>query len=137
MLDLKKTTMTDAAALSPVSLAFVGDSVYEILVREQLVRGGGMPAGKLHLLAVRRVKATAQAAAYDVVAAACDEEERNILRRGRNVSLSRMPRSCTAEQYHKATAVEALFGYLYLMGRAQRLQALFELIEEAPPREGK
>ncbi len=130
MLDLKQGNVPDPGGMSPVSLAFIGDGVFELMVREQLVRTGGMPAGKLHLLAVGRVKATAQAAAYDAVMEVCDEEERNILRRGRNVSLSRIPRSCTPEEYHKATAIEALFGYLYLLGKLDRLHFLFRLMEE-------
>lgn len=119
----------DPKGLSPVSLAFIGDSVFELMVRERLVSGGGMPAGKLHLMAVRRVKAAAQALAYGALEDVCSEEERNILRRGRNVSLSRIPRSCTPDEYHKATAIEALLGYLYLKGDFQRLESLFELID--------
>ncbi|MGI6403342.1 MAG: Mini-ribonuclease 3 [Oscillospiraceae bacterium] len=130
MLDLKQDNIPDPGGMSPVSLAFIGDGVFELMVREQLVKTGGMPAGKLHTLAVGRVKASAQAAAYDAVLEACDEEERSILRRGRNVSLSRIPRSCTPEEYHKATAIEALFGYLYLLGRLDRLHFLFERMEE-------
>ncbi len=130
MLDLKQGNMADPGGMSPVSLAFIGDGVFELMVREQLVSTGGMPAGKLHLLAVRRVKASAQAAAFEAVHEVCDEVERSILRRGRNVSLSRIPRSCTPEEYHKATAIEALFGYLYLLGRIDRLHDLFERMEE-------
>ena len=115
--------------LSPVALAFVGDAVYELMVREELLGRGGMPAGKLHSLAVRRVKAAAQALAYDAIQEAATQEEREILRRGRNVSLSRLPKSCTAQEYHRATAIEALLGYLYLSGRRQRLKELFGLIE--------
>ena len=117
------------AGLSPVSLAFVGDGIFELMVREKLVRQGGMPARTLHRMAVRRVKATAQALAYDAVFAACSEEERNILRRGRNVSLSRMPKNCTPQEYHKATAIEALMGYLYLSGEQERLETMFALID--------
>jgi len=118
------------AGLSPVALAFVGDAVFELMVREGLVRRSGMPAGKLHSAAVRRVKAAAQALAYDAVLAAATQEEREILRRGRNVSLSRVPKSCTPQQYHQATALEALLGYLHLSGQQQRLQEVFALIDE-------
>jgi len=121
--------------LSPVSLAFVGDAVFELMVREMLVRQGGMPAAKLHGMSVRRVKATAQALAYEAVLAACSQEEQSILRRGRNVSLSRLPKSCTPEQYHKATAIEALLGYLYLDGQEERLESMFEIINTQIARE--
>lgn len=125
----------DPKGLSPVTLAFLGDSVFEVMVREQIVRKGSVPAGKLHGMAVRRVKATAQALAYDAVCDECSEEERAILKRGRNVSLSRMPRSCTPEQYHKATAIETLFGYLSLKGETNRLRELFVLIDARIARE--
>jgi len=118
------------AGLSPVVLAFVGDAIFELMVRERLVMGGGMPAGKLHQASVRRVKAAAQAIAYQAVLDAATGPEREILRRGRNVSLSRLPKSCTPDEYHKATAIEALLGYLYLGGEQQRLEEVFELINE-------
>jgi len=118
------------AGLSPVTLAYVGDAIFELMVRERLVIGGGMPAGKLHQASVRRVKAAAQALAYQAVVDAATQAERDILRRGRNVSLSRMPKSCTPDEYHKATALEALLGYLYLGGERQRLEEIFELINE-------
>jgi len=116
------------AGLSPVSLAFVGDGVFELMVRERLVAKGGMPAGKLHKVSVSMVRAAAQAVAYQAVREVATEAELEILRRGRNVSLSRMPKSCTPDQYHKATAIEALLGYLYLGGEQQRLEDMFELI---------
>ena len=119
----------NAGGLSPVSLAFVGDAVFELMVREKLVRSGSMPAAKLHGMSVRRVKAAAQALAYEAVLAASSEQEQSILRRGRNVSLSRMPKSCTPQQYHQATAIEALLGYLYLDGQQRRLEEMFEIID--------
>jgi ribonuclease-3 family protein len=99
------------------------------MVRERIVRGGSVPGQSLQRLAVRRVKASAQALAYDAVFNESSIEERSILKRGRNASLSTIPRSCTPEQYHKATAIEALFGYLYLKGEEARLRELFELID--------
>ena len=120
----------NAGGLSPVSLAFVGDAVFELMVRERLVHSGSMPAAKLHGLSVRRVKAAAQALAYQAVLAASSEQEQSILRRGRNVSLSRLPKSCTPQEYHQATAIEALLGYLYLDGQHQRLEEMFEIIDK-------
>ena len=119
------------AGLSPVSLAFVGDGIFELMVRERLVARGGMPAGKLHKVSVSMVRAAAQAAVYEAVREAATQAELEILRRGRNVSLSRMPKSCTPDEYHKATAIEALLGYLYLGGERQRLEEMFELIMAA------
>jgi ribonuclease-3 family protein len=118
-----------ARGLSPVALAFVGDSVYELLVREALARAGAGPSGRLHTLAVERVRAAAQAARYDRLLELAAGDELEILRRGRNATLSRLPASCTPEQYHKATALEALFGYLYLAGDEARLRELCALLE--------
>lgn len=129
MLNIMKPTHPSPGGLSPVSLAFVGDCVFELMVRQRLVSGGGMPAGKLHAAAVERVRASAQALAFDAVLALATQAESEILRRGRNVSLSRIPKSCTPEQYHKATAIESLLGFLYLDGQLDRLGEIFEVIE--------
>lgn len=137
MEDLGHTSGGGHKGMSPVSLAFIGDGVYELMVRERLLADGSMPAGKLHAMSVRRVKATAQAAAFEGLLEICSEEEREILRRGRNANLSRLPRSCTPEEYHKATAIEALFGYLYLEGRIDRLQVLFNQMEDVANHENQ
>lgn len=117
--------------LSGIALAFVGDGVYGLLVRERLVQNGALPADKLHRLAVQKVRASAQAKAYDALLPALTEEETSILKRGRNAATSRVPKSCTVEEYHKATAVEALLGFLYLKGEMERLEGLFALIDQA------
>lgn len=124
-----KTYEGDPRSLSPAALAFLGDAVYELMVRAGLLRSGTMPAGKLHGLAVRKVSAAAQARCYDALSAALTDEERDILRRGRNAHTARAPRSCTPEDYRKATAIEALFGYLYLKGDTARLAALYDLMQ--------
>lgn len=128
MLDLKPGN-TPAKSLSPVTLAFIGDGVFELMVRERLLQDGVMPVRKLHVKAAGRVNGAAQALAYDMLLTVCNDEEQSILKRGRNVSLSRMPNSCTSQQYHKATAIEALFGYLYLNGDIERLKTIFDLID--------
>lgn len=123
-------------SLSPAALAFLGDAVYELMVREELLKKGGMPAGKLHILAVAKVRAAAQAGAYGALEAVLAPEEADILRRGRNASTARVPKGCTAEQYRKATAIETLFGYLHLKGAAARLEELFTLINTQISEEG-
>lgn len=120
----------DPKQLSPIALAFVGDGVFELLVRERLLARGSMPARKLHHESVKKVRAAAQARAYPVLEAALNDEERSILKRGRNAVTSRVPKSCTPEEYRKATAIEALFGYLYLKGGLERITELFSLIDE-------
>lgn len=120
-----------ARSLSPVALAFIGDAVFELLVRRELLAGGTMPAGKLHARATQRVKATAQARAYDALAPLLTDAELDILRRGRNANTTRVPRSCSAEDYRKATALEALFGYLYLEGETARVLELYGAADAA------
>ena len=115
----------DPKLLSPVTLAFVGDGVFELLVRERLLAKGSMPANKLHGLAVQQVKAAAQAKAYPVLETLLSAEEADILRRGRNANTSKVPKSCSPDDYRKATALEALFGYLYLRGDIARIEELY------------
>lgn len=118
----------DPRQLSPGTLAFVGDGVFELLVRERLLKKGSMPVGRLHDLAVRQVSASAQARAYPALQEVLGPEELEILRRGRNANTARAPKSCSPKDYREATAIEALFGYLYLKGETGRLQELYEVM---------
>ena len=113
----------DPRTLSPLTLAFVGDGVFELLVREHLVCEGNRPAGALHKRSVAMVRAEAQAEAIDRLLPLLTETEAAVYRRGRNAHTSR-----NSEEYHKATGLEALFGYLYLQGDIGRLQGLFQQI---------
>lgn len=99
-------------------------------MRERLLAKGSMPANKLHGLAVKRVKASAQAAAYARLEEALTEQELDILKRGRNANTTKVPKSCTPCDYRKATAIEALFGYLYLSGSLERIQELYDVVAE-------
>ena len=121
----------DPKQLSPVTLAFVGDGVFELLVRERLLAKGSMPANKLHGLAVQLVKASAQAKAYPVLEQLLTPEEQDILRRGRNANTSKVPKSCSPDDYRKATALEALFGFLYLKGDIARVEELYSISVDA------
>jgi ribonuclease-3 family protein len=109
-------------------LAFVGDGVFELLVRERLVAEGARPAHKLHALAVKKVRASAQASAYHALEQILTDDEAAVLKRGRNANTTRVPKSCAPEEYRKATGVEALFGWLWLSGRAERVAGLFAMI---------
>ena len=113
----------DPRTLSPLTLAFIGDGVFELLVRERLVCEGNRPAGALHKRSVAMVRAEAQAEAMDRLLPLLTETEAAVYRRGRNAHTSR-----NSEEYHKATGLEALFGYLYLQGDIGRLQGLFQQI---------
>lgn len=113
----------DLRTVSPLNLAFVGDSVYDLMVREQLVSTVGRPNKDQHRLAVQQVRAEAQAAALDKIYPHLTEAEEAIYKRGRNAHTSR-----TGGTYHKATGLETLFGYLYLDGQLERVRELFMLI---------
>lgn len=115
----------DVHTLSPLALAFVGDGVYSLLVRERLLTQANRPVGDLHRLAVTAVRAEAQAAAMDRLLPLLTEEETAVFKRGRNAHSTR-----TGADYHKATGLESLFGYLYLDGRIDRVQELFALCVE-------
>ena len=116
--------------MNPLTLAFVGDVVFELLVRERLVADGDRPVGQLHNMAVTQVKASAQAVAYHLLEPVLDEEELSILKRGRNSHSVHPPKNSHPQDYRKATGVEALFGYLYLKGRTERVEELFRLITQ-------
>lgn len=116
--------------MNPLTLAFVGDVVFELLVRERLVAEGDRPVGQLHNMAVTQVKASAQAVAYHLLEPMLDEEELSILKRGRNSHSVHPPKNSHPQDYRKATGVEALFGYLYLKGRTERVEELFRLITQ-------
>lgn len=114
--------------LSPLALAFVGDGVYELLARQQLLARGSAPVGRLHSRTVELVSAAAQARAYRLVAPLLSPEEEAIYRRGRNANSTRSPRHTDPAVYRCATGMEALFGWLYLTGQVARLEQLFGVI---------
>ena len=118
----------DALQYSPLTLAFLGDSVYEQLVRERLVLTANMPVGKLHRLAVERVRANYQARAYEEILPILDETEESILKRGRNATGNTVPKSSNPVEYRKATAIECLFGFLHLTENKSMIDELFEII---------
>lgn len=112
----------DLRTVSPLNLAFVGDGVYELMVRERLVSMANRPNKELHKLSVAQVRAEAQAEALEKIYPHLTEQEEAVYRRGRNAHTSR-----SGNGYHKATGLEALFGYLYLSGQMARVRELFLL----------
>ena len=121
-------TEREANNYSPLSLAFLGDSVYDTLVREYLLRQANMPAAKLHSAKIKLVCAEYQSDAYGVLEENITEHELAVLKRGRNATGNTVPKHADAAQYRRATAVECLFGYLFLTGQTERIYGLFELI---------
>lgn len=105
-------------------LAYLGDAVIELLVREHLIKEGHSGAGRLNAMAKNYVTAAAQADAAAKILPLLDEEEAGVYRRGRNQSRPSVPPSSTASQYRAATAFEALFAYLWLKGDRSRADEL-------------
>lgn len=121
--------MTEAQArgLSPLTLAFLGDSVYETMVREKIAEVN-MPAAKLHNASIAFARASFQAWAYDLIGEILEASENDIMRRGRNAGSNNVPKSSNPIEYHKATGLETLFGYLHLCKKNERMKEIFEYI---------
>lgn len=118
----------EAAQYSPLTLAFLGDAVYEEMVRERLVLTANMQVKKLHTASVERVRAGFQSQAMEILLPLLDEDETAIFMRGRNATANTVPKSSNPNEYHRATGFESLFGYLKLIGDKKRLAELFEII---------
>ncbi len=121
----------DYRMLSPLDLAFVGDGVFDLLCREQLLQKGSCPVKKLHRRKTGLVNCQAQARALEQLRPVLTEEEWAVALRGRNAHVGHVPKNASAADYHGATALEALFGWLYLSGELSRVRELFGLVMEA------
>ena len=115
-------------SLSSLGLAHLGDGVFEVMVRSWLILRGKARAKDLHRATVRYVAAPAQAAAVERLLPLLTPEEADVYRRGRNTAPHSVPKAASRAQYQAATGLEALFGWLYLQGRTERLNELFEVI---------
>lgn len=116
--------------ISSLGLAHLGDGVYELMVRSWLCLHGKATNKGLHKAAVTYVAAPAQAQRVQKILPLLDEEEQEVFRRGRNSRTAAVPKGASVGEYHTATAQEALFGYLWLKGRTDRLNELFEKMME-------
>lgn len=116
--------------LSSLSLAHLGDSVYEVMVRSWLCLQGKARVKDLHRATVRYVAAPAQAARFARIEPMLTPEEADVFRRGRNTAPHSVPKAASRGEYQTATGVEALFGWLYLQGRTDRLNQLFAAMIE-------
>lgn len=117
-------------AMSSLALAHMGDAVYELMVRREICRSGRLTAGELHRQTVRCVSAGAQARAARLLRPLLTGPESAVYRRGRNSHSHAAPHSATPGEYHEATGLEALFGWLYLRGETERLEELFAHIQK-------
>lgn len=123
----------DIRTYSPLTLAYIGDAVYELVIRSVAVRRGNRPVNHLHRMTTQYVKAGTQAAMIEALADVLTEEEADIYRRGRNAKPYTKAKNATLQEYLKATGMEALMGYLYLTGRTERM---IELVQEGISRLG-
>ncbi len=123
-----KLTEREANSYSPLTLAFLGDSVYDTLIREYLLLRANMPVAKLHSAKIKLVCAEFQSKAYELVSEKLTEHELAVLKRGRNATGNTVPKHSDAAEYRRATALECLFGYLYITGENERIRELFDFI---------
>ena len=117
-------------SLSTLGLAHLGDGVYELMVRSWLVLHGKARANDLHRATVRYVSAPAQAERFARIQPLLAEEEHDVFRRGRNTAPHSVPKAASRAEYQTATGLEALFGWLYLQGKTERLNELFSAMME-------
>ncbi len=112
---------TQIRTYSPLVLAYIGDGVYELVIRTILVKQANCPANRLHKKASSLVKASAQSGMMEILEPLLTEEEESVYRRGRNAHSATMAKHATMADYRRATGFEALMGYLYLKEDCSRM----------------
>lgn len=122
--------MTDFKQYGALALAYMGDAVYEVAVREYLMKKANMPVNTLHKLAKKYVSAVAQSGFFDILEPQLTEEEISVYKRGRNSKPHTTAKNASLADYKKATGLEALFGYLYLTDNRARIKELLDIIFE-------
>ena len=119
--------MDNAMLKSPSTLAFVGDAVFGLLVRTYLAQIE-RPIGQLHKESVDFVNANAQTKAFEIIKDMLTEKEMSVFKRGRKFHTGNTPKSATNGEYHTATGLECLFGFLHLTNQKDRIEELFDII---------
>lgn len=117
----------DAARMAPLSLAYIGDTVYDLYVRTLLLHRSDATVHGLHLQAAAMVRASAQAQASTRILPSLSEEEAAVFRRGRNAHMGTVPKSASIADYRAATGLEAVLGYLFLRGNDDRIRELMTI----------
>ncbi|MBR4950235.1 MAG: Mini-ribonuclease 3 [Clostridia bacterium] len=118
----------DASLMSPLNLAYIGDSVFELMVREHILSKYQGSVKNLHNYSVSIVSANAQSVFYDKILDILSDKELSVIKRGRNAKVGSTPKHASIGEYHKATGFEALIGYLYLSKNYDRLEEIFNII---------
>ncbi len=116
----------DIRAYSPLTLAYIGDAIYDLIIRTVVVERANRSANKLHKTVIRYVNAETQARMITALEEELTEEEKTLYHRGRNAKSYTSAKNASIADYRKATGLEALFGYLYLRGETDRLLALVQ-----------
>ncbi len=123
----REKDLQDAKMLSPLVWAYVGDSVYELFVRTKLTNASNAKPHKLHIESIKYVKAKAQADILKRISDSLTEEEKDIVRRGRNTENHHVAKNSNVADYSQSTAFEALIGYLYLTKQDERLEEILNM----------
>jgi len=123
-------TDKEVSLLPPGVLAYIGDSVFELLVRKYILDTGLRKLQDIHQKAISLVNATSQAELLREIEGFLTEEEKNIVRRGKNTNTGSVPKNAEIIDYRLSTGLEALFGYLYLCKRQERLEEIWQKIME-------
>ena len=124
ILSEKEYTNLELLVMPPLALAYVGDAVFEVFIREQLIREGSRQVNILHKKSISYVKANAQARIIHGINDFLTEDEQNIVRRGRNANSHSVPKNADVGEYRYATGFEALLGFIFLKGDSKRLTSL-------------
>ena len=122
----RKKDIEEVKLMPPLVWAYVGDAVYELYIRTNLVNNTKLNPHKLHVEAIKYVKAQAQAKILEKITEILTKEEKDIVRRGRNAQNHHFPKNANLDEYSHATAFEALIGYLYLTKQDERLRKILE-----------
>ena len=122
----RKKNIEEVKLMPPLVWAYIGDAVYELYIRTNLVNNTKLNPHKLHVEAIKYVKAQAQAKILKTITEILTEEEKDIVRRGRNAQNHHLPKNANLDEYSHATAFEALIGYLYLTKQDERLREILE-----------
>ena len=118
-------TKQEVELMSPLTWAYIGDAVYELFIRNKLINETNLKPHKLHIEAIKYVKAKSQAEKLKEIYETLTDEEKDVVRRGRNTQNHHLPKNSNVQEYMYATAFEALIGYLYLTKQNSRLREIF------------
>lgn len=123
----REREISEVKLMKPLVWAYIGDSVYELFIRMNLVSKTNLDPHRLHIETIKYVKAKAQAVTLQKIYENLTEEEKQIVRRGRNAEAHHLPKNAELAEYKYATAFEALIGYLYLTKQDERLKEILEI----------